>query len=126
MACRVSREKFGRIVEDALSDVPEPFSTTLRGIRVEVRTRPSAKLLRDVGIPPGETLLGLYQGRPETRRSVEDSGNLPDVILVFQEPLEGICDDEEDLAQEVRRTVLHELGHHFGLDEEGLDELGYG
>ncbi len=126
MAWKVSKERFGRIVEEALADVPEPFFDALRGIRIEVRNRPSRKLLREVGVPPGETLLGLYQGRPETRRSVEDSGTLPDVILVFQEPLEELCDDEGELMEEVRRTVLHELGHHYGLDEEGLDELGYG
>ncbi len=61
-----------------------------------------------------------------TERSVEDSGRMPDVIYVFQQDVEMASDSEEQLVQEVRTTVLHEIGHHFGMSEEDLDELGYG
>jgi predicted Zn-dependent protease with MMP-like domain len=71
-------------------------------------------------------LLGLYVGRPRTQRSVEDSGALPDVIYLFQRNIESICHSEEELIAQVRKTVLHEIGHHFGMSEEDLDALGYG
>jgi predicted Zn-dependent protease with MMP-like domain len=71
-------------------------------------------------------LLGLYEGRPRTRRSVEDSGVMPDVIYIFQDDVELASDSEAELIDQVRTTVLHELGHHFGMNEDDLDALGYG
>ena len=73
-----------------------------------------------------ELLMGLYRGVDRTRRSVEDSGRLPDVIYIFQEDHELACDNRHQLVQEVRKTVLHEIGHHFGLSEDDLERLGYG
>ncbi len=73
-----------------------------------------------------DLLLGLYVGHPLTERSVLHSGTLPDVIYIFQEDVELVSDSEEDLVREVRTTVLHEIGHHFGMDEDELNRLGYG
>jgi predicted Zn-dependent protease with MMP-like domain len=70
--------------------------------------------------------MGLYQGIDRTRRSVEDSGRMPDVIYIFQENHELVCKSKAQLVQQVRKTVLHEIGHHFGMSEDDLDELGYG
>jgi predicted Zn-dependent protease with MMP-like domain len=126
MAWHVSKSKFDGLVERALADLPEPFAGFLEEVPVEVRDRPSAGQLRRAGLGGNELLLGLYQGRPRTERSVEDSGTLPDVIYIFQEDIELVCDSEDALVEQVRKTVLHEIGHHFGMTEEDLDELGYG
>ena len=77
-------------------------------------------------LEPGHLLLGLYRGRPRTQRSVEDSGSLPDVIYIFQESIQRVCQSEEQLVRQVRITVLHEIGHHFGMSEDDLEKLGYG
>lgn len=126
MPFRVSKRRFGELVERALDELPEQFARFLEEVPVEVRDRPSPSQLKQLGLGQRDLLLGLYQGRPLTERSVEDSGRLPDVIYIFQEPIEWVSRDEEELVQQVRKTVLHEIGHHFGLDEEDLDELGYG
>ncbi|HEY2587100.1 MAG TPA: metallopeptidase family protein [Tepidisphaeraceae bacterium] len=126
MPYRVSKRRFGELVERALDELPERFAGFLEEVPVEVRDQPSPAQLKQLGLGKRDLLLGLYRGRPLTERSVEDSGRLPDVIYIFQEPIEWVSQNEEELVQQVRKTVLHEIGHHFGLDEEDLDELGYG
>ena len=126
MPYHVSKQTFGRLVEEALAGLPEPFAAHLEEVSVEVKDRPSRKQLKELGLGEDELLLGLYVGRAMTQRSVLDSGALPDVIYVFQEDVEAVSGNERDLLREIRTTVLHELGHHFGMDEEDLDALGYG
>jgi predicted Zn-dependent protease with MMP-like domain len=122
----VSKAHFATLVERALAGLPAPFSRVLDEVPVEIRDRPTRRELRQLGLEDDQLLLGVYHGRPLTERSVEDSGRLPDVIYVFQEDVELCCESEADLIREVRTTVLHEIGHHFGLDEDELDKLGYG
>src|SRR5689334_6873692 len=126
MPYEVTKAEFAKLVEIALADLPEPFATHLEEVPVEIHTRPSKKLLRELGLEDDELLMGLYRGVDRTRRSVEDSGRMPDVIYVFQEDHELVCDSREQLVEEVRKTVLHEIGHHFGMSEEDLERLGYG
>ena len=126
MAYHVSKAEFGKLVERALAELPQPFAKFVEQVAVEIRDRPTRRELRSVGLDEDELLLGLYLGRPLTERSVEDSGSMPDVIYVFQEDVELACDSEAELVREVRTTVLHEIGHLFGMDEDQLDELGYG
>lgn len=126
MAYEVSKERFAELVERALADVPPQFREYLEEIAIEVRDRPTRKQLRSVGLRDDELLFGLYHGISRDHRSVEHSGVMPDVIYIFQEDHEDACDSEEQLVHEVRKTVLHEIGHHFGMDEDMLDELGYG
>lgn len=126
MSYRVSKHRFGELVELALAEVPAPFAEYLEEVMVEVRDRPSARLARKMGTRRGNLLLGLYRGRPRTNRSVEDSATLPDVIYIFQDSIEQVARSEQELIEQVRTTVLHEIGHHFGMDEDDLDELGYG
>lgn len=126
MPCHVSKPAFAGFVEEALADLPEPFKSHLEEMRVEIRDRPTAKELKQAGLEKDEILLGLYVGHPMTERSVMHSGALPDVIYIFQEDIELVSKSERDLVKEVRITVLHEIGHHFGMDEDDLDELGYG
>ena len=125
MAYHVSKSKFETLVERALASLPPQFADFLEEVPVEIRERPSRRQLRDAGLEEDELLLGLYVGRALTERSVEDSGLLPAVIYIFQEDIELVSDSEEDLVREVRTTVLHEIGHHFGMSEDDLDELGY-
>jgi predicted Zn-dependent protease with MMP-like domain len=126
MAYEVSKARFAELVERAISELPEPFAEFMGEVRVEIEDRPSRKLLREMGMEEDELLLGLYEGRSLTERSVEESGRMPDRIRIFQEDHEEVSDSEEDLVREVRTTVLHEIGHFFGMDEDDLDELGYG
>lgn len=126
MAYRVSKPRFGELVERALDELPPEFADFLSEVPIEVRDRPTAAQMSSVGLGPRNLLLGLYQGRPRTQRSVEDSGRMPDVIYIFQESIEQVSNSEHELIAQVRKTVLHEIGHHFGMDEDDLDKLGYG
>jgi predicted Zn-dependent protease with MMP-like domain len=110
----------------ALADLPEPYASQLEEVPVEIRPRPTRKQLRDAGLEVDELLLGLYVGHPLTERSVEQSARMPDAIYIFQEDIELVSDTQEELIEQVRITVLHEIGHHFGMTEDDLDELGYG
>lgn len=126
MPCQVSKREFEKLVEQAIAELPEQFAAFLDEVPIEIHTRPSRQLLRELGLEEDELLMGLYRGRALTQRSVEDSGRLPDVIYIFQEDHEMVCDRPQQLVDEVRKTVLHEIGHHFGMDEEDLGSLGYG
>jgi predicted Zn-dependent protease with MMP-like domain len=125
MPFKVSKADFAALVETALEELPEQFATHLEEMSVEILDRPTPQLLQRARVKPGDLLLGLYVGRAITHRSVEDSGVMPDVIYIFQEPIQTVCHDANSLIRQVRITVLHEIGHHFGLDEEDLERLGY-
>jgi predicted Zn-dependent protease with MMP-like domain len=126
MAFPVSRERFGQLVEQALVSIPPAFERYLEEVSIEVRDRPTRREVTEMGLEHGGVLLGLYKGRPRTLRSVEESGTLPDVIYIYQESIQAVCSSEKELIEQVRKTVLHEIGHHFGMDEEDLEKLGYG
>jgi predicted Zn-dependent protease with MMP-like domain len=126
MAYHVSKAHFSQLVERALAELPAQFAEFLEEVPVEVRDRSTPADRKRAGVGRDGLLLGLYHGRPLTERSVEHSGVMPDVIYVFQDDVERASDSEEGLVRQVRITVLHEIGHLFGLDEDDLDELGYG
>jgi predicted Zn-dependent protease with MMP-like domain len=126
MAYHVSKDRFGELVELALAELPEQFALHLEEVTVEIRDRPTGGQLASARIKRGELLLGLYHGRPRTERSVMDSGAMPDAIYIFREHIEQVCNTEAELVEQVRTTVLHEIGHHYGLNENDLEELGYG
>ncbi|MBU0638548.1 MAG: metallopeptidase family protein [Planctomycetes bacterium] len=119
----VSDAEFDRAVEEALAAVPGEFRPYLDNIVIEVRARPSADLLDEYDVP--DDILGLYVGVPLEDQSVQHSGQLPDRILVFRAALCEMCATWDELVEEIRITVLHEIGHHFGLDEDRLERLGY-
>ena len=129
---RQERERFEELVDEALENLPPEFAERLENVDVVVRARPSRRTLREMGIERG-TLLGLYHGVPQTHRSVEYGNVLPDYIEIYREPTldeaDAICprdgDFEQAVRQVVRKTVLHEIGHHFGLTDEDLDHLDY-
>jgi predicted Zn-dependent protease with MMP-like domain len=125
VAYHVSKAQFYKLVEAALEELPEQFAAFLEEVPLEVRDQPDESQLRSARVGRNGLLLGLYVGRPRTVRSVEDSGTMPDVIYIFQRPIETVCNSEEQLIRQVRVTVLHEIGHHFGLSEADLERLGY-
>ena len=122
----MERARFITLIRQALRDVPPPFKDHLRQIDIVVKRRPSRADLREAELDPDESMYGFYRGIPLTER---DSGyNLvaPDIIHIYQEPLEDDFPDERELVKEIRTTVLHELAHFFGIDDDRLDELGLG
>ena len=120
----MQRRRFIRLVQQALADLPAPYRDWLENVDVVVERRPRLLHLREAGLRPGETLFGLYEGVPRTERDSGYGMVLPDKISIFQEPLEQGCENEAELIEEVRRTVLHELAHHFGASDEELERLG--
>src|SRR4051812_21755497 len=101
---RVSKDEFAELVEAALEELPEEFREFLEEVPVEVRDHPAPRQLKRARVPSDGLLLGLYEGRPRTRRSVQDSGVMPDVIYIFQEHIEAVSRTREDLLRQVRVT----------------------
>lgn len=119
----MDRRKFERLVADALATIPRDFRDAMENLAIVVEDEPSDELLDDMGIEPPDTLLGLYQGTPLTDRSWDYGNALPDRILLFQGPLERDSDDEADLVVAIGETLIHEIGHYFGLSEEEIEEI---
>lgn len=127
MPCEVSKQRFAELVELALAELPDRFQELLEEVPVQIEMRPSRRLLREVGLDEDELLFGIYQGASMlTRVETEGRGSpMANHILIFQEDHEDACDSEAELIKQVRTTVLHEIGHHFGMDEDDLEALGY-
>jgi predicted Zn-dependent protease with MMP-like domain len=126
MPYEVNDVEFDQLVQEAIAMLPPRWRLTIESeVPVRVERRPSRRLLRELGMEADELLLGLHEGTPLTQRHVEDNARLPDVITLFKEDIEDASDDRQDLVEQVRITLLHELGHHFGLDEDDLERLGY-
>ena len=119
----LSEDRFEELVADALESLPNEFLDRLENVAVTVSHEPSAEQIQEHGLGPDETLFGLYEGVPLTDRGTYGDV-LPDRITIFQRPLELYCDNEEELAYEVRMTVAHEIAHHFGIGDDRLRELG--
>ncbi|HUS82938.1 MAG TPA: metallopeptidase family protein [Dehalococcoidia bacterium] len=116
--------RFNRLVLRALEEVPEPFKERLANVDIVVKRRPGPSDHRAGGAKMGDRLYGLYEGIPLSERTGGHGFELPDKITLFREPLERDFRDDSDLVSEVRKTVLHEIAHFFGLSEEKLVELG--
>lgn len=119
------QDEFDRALREALSDLPPIFHDALRNVAVVVEEWPPDELLDELGVPPEDTLYGFYHGVPLPERSVQDSGLLPDKISVYRGPLVEDFPNRGELRRQIRITVLHEIGHYFGMDEEELTRLGY-
>jgi predicted Zn-dependent protease with MMP-like domain len=125
MRRKTSAAAFDNVLRQVLDDLPGMFRESIRNVAIVVEDRPPDWLLDELGLPPGETLYGFYHGIPLPERSVLDSGNLPDRISVYRGPLVEDFRDPGELARQIRTTLLHEIGHYFGMDEEDLARLGY-
>jgi predicted Zn-dependent protease with MMP-like domain len=119
-----SGKAFETLVADALDNLPPDIQDKLENVEVIVEWRPSPTQSRALGLRPGQTLFGLYQGVPQTQRTSSYGMVLPDKITIFQQPIEASCRSDAEVVQTVRRTVLHELAHHFGISDDRLHELG--
>ena len=116
---------FDQLVDRALSAIPDPYRQALREVAVIVEDEPSAEQLRDNDLEPSDTMYGLYEGVPRTDYGADWAAS-PNRITLFRLPLQEDFPDPRDLEAEVRLTVLHELAHHLGIDDDRLDELGAG
>jgi predicted Zn-dependent protease with MMP-like domain len=119
----VERDQFERLVADALASIPRRFRDAMKNVAIVVEDEPSRELLAEMEIGPRDTLFGLYQGTPLTERSWGFGNALPDRILIFQGPHEREAEDEEDLVVAIGETLIHEIGHYFGLSEEEIEEI---
>jgi len=120
------RAAFRRLVSDALEGLPPEFLEKMSNIEVVVEDVPTSEQEHSAGGNPGEGLLmGLYEGIPLTERRTSYGGVLPDRITLFRENIEAVCGTPEEIRLEIRKTVLHEIAHHFGIDDDRLHELDY-
>ena len=119
----MDRKKFERHVADALLSIPRQFREAMQNIAIVVEDEPARDLLRSMGIKPPDTLLGLYQGTPLTERRWDYGNTLPDRILIFQGPHERAADDDDDLVVAIGETLIHEIGHYFGLSEDEIEAI---
>jgi len=119
----VHRPDFERLVADALASIPRRFRVAMKNIAIVVEDEPSPSLLAEMEVEPPDTLLGLYQGTPLTERSWDFGNALPDRILLFQGPHEREAEDGDDLVVAIGETLIHEIGHYFGLSEEEIEEI---
>jgi predicted Zn-dependent protease with MMP-like domain len=119
----LDRGTFDRLVGDALRSIPRHFRAAMANLAIVVEDEPSRELLTEMEIEPPGTLLGLYQGTPLTERRWDYGNTLPDRILLFQGPLERESDDEDDLIVAIGETLIHEIGHYFGMSEEQIEAI---
>jgi predicted Zn-dependent protease with MMP-like domain len=121
----VHREKFERLVADALASIPRRFRDAMKNLAIVVEDEPTADLLREMEIAPPGTLLGLYQGTPLTERRWDYGNVLPDRILLFQGPIERESeeDNDVDVVAAIGETLIHEVGHYFGMSEEQIEDI---
>jgi predicted Zn-dependent protease with MMP-like domain len=110
----VSPERFEQLVADALDGIPAELGEYMENVAVFAEDR-----------APAPNLLGLYQGVPLTARGISYSGTMPDRISIYRNTICAICNAEEEVVEQVRRTVIHEVGHHFGIGDRRLRELGW-
>ena len=133
---QAERVRFDGLLEEVIGGLPPGLSSLIEEVPVIVLDRPTGEMLKSLGIDPSDeeeagSLCGLHTGTAFTEKSVEHSGDLPSDIHLFRDGIVGLAGgwDQEDaddwIAEEIRITLLHEIGHQFGLDENDLEELGY-
>jgi len=126
------RERFDELLRQVLDELPAALKSRFEEIPLVVEDRPSPRMLRRLGVGPDQILQGVHSGIPLTRRSVLHSGTMPTVIRIYRDGIMTAAADAEGrvsdraLRHAIRTTILHELGHHFGLSEDELREYGYG
>lgn len=114
----MDRERFRKLVEEALDSLPAPYRERIKNVAVIVEDYPPGE--QDDG---GDLLMGVFDGVPETQRSVWDVMSGPSRVVLYQKNIEAVCDTDEEIREEVRLTVLHEFGHYFGMEEDQLEDV---
>lgn len=119
----MTRSRFEELVTEALASIPRRFRAAIHNVAIVIEDEPSTELLKQMDIEPPDTLLGLYQGIPLTERRWDYGNTLPDRVVLFQGPIERDSEDEDDVKIAIGETLIHELGHYFGLSEEEIEEI---
>jgi predicted Zn-dependent protease with MMP-like domain len=120
----MNRSTFEILVAEALEDLPDQVWAWLDNVAIVVGEWPTLEQLAGAGLVAGDLLFGLYVGVPKTRRGFTYGEAIPDKIIIFRRPIEQVCRTPEQIRACVRDTVLHEIGHHFGLNEDQLRSAG--
>ncbi len=119
----MTRRRFEALVEKSLRKLPRKFKEKIANVAVVVEDWADDQTLAEMGIEPPDTLYGLYRGIDLTRRDSGYGNVMPDTVTIYQGPIEEDCDDEDEMADLVRETVIHEIGHYFGLDDETMHRI---
>ena len=119
----MTREEFQRLVGEAVTLIPKRFRREMKNLALVVEDEPTADLLAEMEIEPPDSLYGLYQGVPLPERTWAFGNNLPDRITLFQRPIEEDCEDEDEVRAVIGETLIHEVGHYFGMSEEEIEEI---
>src|SRR6266436_4780728 len=119
----MTRKDFERLVAEAVTLIPRRFRREITNLALIIEPEPSAELLREMEIEPPDSLYGLYSGTPLTERGWGYGNQLPDRITLYQIPIEEDCDDEDEMRAVIGETLIHEVGHYFGLSEEQIEEI---
>ena len=119
----MDKERFEKLVEEALEEIPEEFKKILKDVTVIVEDKPGKDVYDQTGTSPQNLLLGVYHGVPYKHRGPYYGNLPPDVIVIFQRPIESLCTTEEEIRKKVREVVEHEIGHFFGLSERKLRQI---
>jgi predicted Zn-dependent protease with MMP-like domain len=117
------RDEFAGLIEEALTLIPDNFREAMKNIAIIVEDHPPAQILEEMEIEPPDTLYGLYLGTPITERQWGDGNREPDQIVLYQGPHEEDALNEDDLVSMVAETLIHEVGHYFGMSEEEIQEV---
>jgi predicted Zn-dependent protease with MMP-like domain len=119
----VTRDKFEKLVAEAITLIPRRFRREMTNIAVVVEDEPSAELLEEMDIEPPDSLYGLYQGTPLTERTWGYGNTLPDRVTLFKNVIEEDCETDDDVRDVIAETLIHEVGHYFGLSEEEIEAI---
>ncbi|TEU05794.1 MAG: metallopeptidase family protein [Candidatus Aminicenantes bacterium] len=119
----MEREKFEKLAEEALAQIPKKFKKLISNLAVLVEEKASREIFEKTGSTPLSSILGHYHGVPFKHRGPFYGNIPPDVIVIYQKPIESICSTEEEIKKKVREVVFHEIGHYFGLSEKELREI---
>jgi predicted Zn-dependent protease with MMP-like domain len=119
----MNRAAFERLVTEAVALIPRRFRREITNLALVVEEEPSPALLEEMDIEPPDSLYGLYQGTPLTERRWDYGNTLPDRITIYQRPIEEDCEDEDEVRAVIGETLIHEVGHYFGLSEEEIEEI---
>ncbi|MCC7031719.1 MAG: metallopeptidase family protein [Acidobacteria bacterium] len=120
----MTRQQFKALVAEAIDTIPPRFAREITNVAIVIEDEPSEELLEEMEMGPDETLFGLYQGTPLPERQWAFGNALPDRITLYQVPIEDECDGDEDcIVMEIGDTLIHELGHYFGMSEDEIMEI---
>jgi predicted Zn-dependent protease with MMP-like domain len=119
----MTRDEFRALVDEALASIPDDFRNAMRNIAIVIEDEPTLETLAEVGLEPPDTLFGLYQGTPLPERQWAHGNTLPDKISLYQYVIEDASEDEDDVVVCIGETLIHEVGHYFGLSEEEIEEI---